>query len=78
MSPDSIQFARQCLPLRLPGLIACLAFSACAPVAGRGGFVPLAPIDGLLAQAKVTAIDPGPALAVQAARLRTRAAALRP
>lgn len=36
----------------------------------------LLPIDDLLAQADVTAADPGPALAARAARLKARAAAI--
>ncbi len=56
----------------------CFAISACSPVAGGDGFLPLAPIDGLLAQAEVTAVDPGPALAARAARLRAQMLALRP
>lgn len=59
-------------------VIVCLAFAACTPVSGRSGYLALAPIDDLLAQAKVTAIDPGPALAARAALLRLRAAALQP
>jgi len=66
------------MTLRVPLVIACLAVAACSPVVDRGGYLKLAPIDGLLAQANVTAIDPGPALAARAARLAARASALRP
>lgn len=60
--------------MRLPLLIACLAAMACTPISDQGGYLALAPIDDLLAQAAVTAIDPGPALAARAASLRALAA----
>ena len=71
-------FAEQSGSVRPFPLITCLAISACAPVAGGGGYLPLAPLDGLLAQADVSAVDPGPALAARAARLRARMVALQP
>lgn len=63
---------------RLLHFLACLAVAACAPVSGQSDYLAIAPIDDLLAQAQVTATDPGPALAARAARLRARAAALWP
>ncbi len=64
--------------MRLTLLIVYLAVAACSPVSEPSAYVELAPIDDLLAQADVTAVDPGPALAARAARLRARAAALQP
>jgi hypothetical protein len=64
--------------VRLTLLIVYLAVAACSLVSEPSAYVELAPIDELLAQADVTAVDPGPALAARAARLRARAAALQP
>lgn len=68
---------------RLVLLFALAVSSACAPFPELGAMGPdhgpppqLLPIDDLLAQAGPATVDPGPALAARAARLKARAAAI--
>jgi hypothetical protein len=66
------------LVLLLPVLAGCAPFPELDAVGNDKGPPPqLLPIDSLLQQAQVTEVDPGPALAARAARLKARAAAIR-
>lgn len=68
---------------RLLVLIALSVPAACAPFPEMAALGPdtgpppqLLPVDELLAQAGTLTVDPGPALALRAARLKARAAAI--
>jgi hypothetical protein len=63
--------------LAVAGLIACAPFPELDGMGLEGATPPqLLPIDQILAQAGAPSVDPGPALASRAARLKARAAAI--
>lgn len=66
------------LVLLLPILAGCAPFPELDAVGNDKSPPPqLLPIDSLLQQAQPTEVDPGPALAARAARLKARAAAIK-
>lgn len=64
--------------LVLACLVACAPFPELDPLGPDSGPPPpLLPIGTLIDQAQTTTVDPGPALAARASRLKARAAALK-